>query len=354
MPSISLCMIVKNEEETIERVLESIKDAMDEIIIVDTGSTDNTKEIAKKYTQKIYDYEWTDNFSDARNYSFEMATSDYIMWLDADDIVPKDTLHRIMKLKQNMSADTYMLKYSISNDPNNTFVYYRERILRNCTEAKWHGVVHECITPFGKIEWLDIKIEHKKIKTGDKNRNLKIYRKILKQRVLEPREQYYYSRELYDHGYYKSSIKAFKKFIRDGKGWIENVIDSYYMIGLSYIALNDTYNAKHYLTASLLQCSPRSNIACAIADCYYMENNYNMAIEWYILALHCNKLPNSGAFVQNIYSNYYPYLQLCLCYYRLKDLTKAVIYNEKAGEYNNSTVVQNNRQFFNSLLQKND
>ena len=89
-------MIVKNENLVLENCLNSVKDLVDEIIIVDTGSTDNTKEIAKKYTDKIYDFKWVDDFSKARNYSFSKATKDYILWLDADDyLAEKETLQKI-------------------------------------------------------------------------------------------------------------------------------------------------------------------------------------------------------------------------------------------------------------------
>ena len=87
MKEISLCMIVRNEEEVIERCLKSICDLVDEIIIVDTGSTDKTKQIVSKYTDKIYDFEWVNDFAKARNYSFSKATKDYILWLDADDVI---------------------------------------------------------------------------------------------------------------------------------------------------------------------------------------------------------------------------------------------------------------------------
>ena len=85
MITISLCMIVKNEEDVLGRCLEGVKDIVDEIIIVDTGSCDTTKEIASKYTEKLYEFPWIGDFSAARNYSFSKATMEYIMWLDADD-----------------------------------------------------------------------------------------------------------------------------------------------------------------------------------------------------------------------------------------------------------------------------
>ena len=85
MVTISVCMIVKNEEKVLERCLDSLKGLWEELIIVDTGSTDSTKTIAKKYTDKVYDFSWTGNFSDARNYSFSKAGCDYIYCADADE-----------------------------------------------------------------------------------------------------------------------------------------------------------------------------------------------------------------------------------------------------------------------------
>ncbi len=80
--TISLCMIVKNEEKVIGRCLDSVQDITDEIVIVDTGSTDCTKEIVSRYTDKVYDFQWIDDFSAARNFAFSQATKSYILWLD--------------------------------------------------------------------------------------------------------------------------------------------------------------------------------------------------------------------------------------------------------------------------------
>ena len=92
-------MIVKNESDNIERCLNSIYKAVDEIIIVDTGSFDTTKDICLKYTNKIYDFKWINDFSKARNYAIKKAKYDYILWLDADDYLTNENLLKLINLK---------------------------------------------------------------------------------------------------------------------------------------------------------------------------------------------------------------------------------------------------------------
>ena len=109
MIRISLCMIVKNEERVLERCLSSVCDLMDEIIIVDTGSTDRTKEIAGKYTSRIYDFTWCNDFSKARNFAFEKATCDYIYSADADEVLDEENREKFRILKENLMPE--VVKY---------------------------------------------------------------------------------------------------------------------------------------------------------------------------------------------------------------------------------------------------
>ena len=111
MITISLCMIVKNEEDTLARCLDSVRGVVDEIVIVDTGSTDRTKEVAGTYTDKIFDFVWIDDFSAARNYSYSQATMDYILWLDADDVLLPEDRVKFLNLKEtlNPSVDAVMI-----------------------------------------------------------------------------------------------------------------------------------------------------------------------------------------------------------------------------------------------------
>ena len=103
-------MIVRDEEGTLSRCLDSVKDIVDEIIIVDTGSALET--IPKglpKYTSKIYDFQWIDDFSAARNYSFSKATKDFILWLDADDVILEKDRIKLKALKEKLDASIGMV-----------------------------------------------------------------------------------------------------------------------------------------------------------------------------------------------------------------------------------------------------
>ena len=343
-------MIVKNEEEVLERCLKSVKDIVEQIIIVDTGSTDNTKAVALKYTNKVYDFNWCNDFSKARNYAFSLATSDYIMWLDADDVVPVKTAKLIKKLKLNLSSDVYMFKYDIAfSGKKTTFSYYRERIIKNCNAAIWKGVVHECIAPFGKVERINYSIVHKKNKTHNSNRNLKIYEETKKKRPLTPREQYYFGRELFDHKKYKKCLTVLNQFVNSNLGWQENVIDALYLISICYKNINNKQSSLLSLFKTFMWDSPRANVCCEIGDHFLEYKQYEVAIYWYNQATKCKDASHKGGFVQPLYYNYYPYLQLCVCHYKLGEINIAKKYNEKAGKYLNSEIVKNNKKFFENL-----
>ncbi|GAB4146038.1 MAG: hypothetical protein OHK0017_06340 [Patescibacteria group bacterium] len=98
-PFLSACMIVRNEESILEKSLQSIIGVVDEIIIIDTGSTDSTVEIAKKYADKVGFFKWVDDFSAARNYSVEQTNAEYVIAWDADFILDQDSRQKLIELK---------------------------------------------------------------------------------------------------------------------------------------------------------------------------------------------------------------------------------------------------------------
>ncbi len=99
--TISLCLITKNEGNSLEEFLNHHKELADEIIIVDTGSTDSTLDIAKRFTNKVFFFEWNDDFSSARNFSISEATKEWILWLDPDERIRKEDFEEIKELTEN-------------------------------------------------------------------------------------------------------------------------------------------------------------------------------------------------------------------------------------------------------------
>ena len=128
MISISMCMIVKNEQDILARCLDSYAGTYDELIIIDTGSTDNTKEIAAHYTDKIYDFEWINDFSAARNFAFSKAECDYIFSADADEVLDDTNNYALRELKHVLlpEIDIVQMYYVNASEYNSVYNAHKE------------------------------------------------------------------------------------------------------------------------------------------------------------------------------------------------------------------------------------
>lgn len=348
---LSVCLIVRNEEKTLERILSCINQFADEIIICDTGSTDDTKNIAKKYTNKIFDFVWVDDFAKARNFSFSKASGKYIMWIDADDFITQDNIDKINNLKNNLddSVNIYMSKYSIAFNEQNeaTFSYYRERIVKNCPLNFWQGFVHEAIVLQGKIKYTDIEIEHRKISKGNPKRNLKIYNKKLKNNeIFSARSQYYYAKELFYNGYYKKCITELNKFLKMNDKYYPNILDAIITISKCYSLTNRKEKALSTLLLNIIYINPTSEYLCEIANLFKILGKKDNAIFFYKSALNTKPEYENGSFIKNEYYHYIPLIQLCILLYD-KDYNLAKKYhNILKNLYPNDKYVLLNEQFF--------
>lgn len=355
MINISLCMIVKNEEDVIERCLKSIADLVDEIIIVDTGSTDHTKEIASKFTDQIYDFEWIDDFAAARNYSFSMATCPFCMWLDADDVLLEADRITFAELKARLapSVNTIMMKYNtgFDNKGNVTFSFYRERIIKQNVGMHWIGSVHEVIETIGPLERSECAITHRKLHPSDPDRNLRIFEKSLKNGIsLDPRQQFYYGRELYYHKRFKEAICIFRDFLDTNEGWVENKIDACKHCAYCYYGLHNDVEALQAYFRSFSYDLPRAEVCCDIGHHFFDRDKYAISIYWYKQALACTRNDSKGGFVSPDAYGYTPNIQLCVCFSRMGEIKEAIEYNEKAASFKpDSEAVAKNRIYFSSI-----
>ena len=291
----------------------------------------------------------------ARNYSFAKASMDYCMWMDADDILEETEKDKFLQLKDSLSPDIdiVMMKYNTSFDEAGrpSFSYFRERWIRNCEEYQWIGAVHEVIPPNGRIMYSDIAVCHKKIGGGDPDRNLNIYQKMIAEgKTLEPRQQYYYGRELYYHRQYNEAVSVLEKFLLSAEGWIENKIEACSICANCYYQMGQQESALLSLLRSMSFDLPRAELCCEIGKYFLERKNYHNAIYWYETALNTPKNEHSGGFMLPDCYDYVPLLQLCVCYDKLGDPQKAEEYNERAGACKPySQAYLYNKRYFDSL-----
>lgn len=294
MQTLSLCMITKNEEKNIKACLDSMVNIADEIIIVDTGSTDRTIEIAKSYGAKVFSYKWNDDFSEARNISLEKATKDWIIVLDGDEVLPKEDGKKLKNIINATSMEALYLRLENIVDNKSLGDAVVLRVFRNNKLYRFRNKMHEqvifSIEENGgkdKIQATNLKILHygydpKIYNMVDKQkRNLK----ILESYPEEERDGYFY----YSIGNEYSRANDIKKSL-----------EMYYK-GLGFARNNYPDKLPSYLPYLIL------NISKSLAS----QKKYDEAIN--ILSEFKNKYPN----FRDLY-----FLQ-CLYYIEIGKTTKA-------------------------------
>src|ERR1700754_1180412 len=126
--TVSVALIVKNEEATLGRCLASLEGAVDEIVVVDTGSEDATKAIAQKYTDKLFDFAWRKDFAAARQFAFDRAEGEWVAWVDADDIILRADKIKPLLARAPAEVSGFYWRYISSRDAwgNSQCEFWRE------------------------------------------------------------------------------------------------------------------------------------------------------------------------------------------------------------------------------------
>lgn len=215
--TISVCMIVKNEEERLEACLSSLQKIADEFIIVDTGSTDRTKEIAAGYTEKIYDFAWTGSFSDARNFAFSKAAMDYIYSADADETLDTENQEKFLRLKQALLPEIEIVQMYYCNQLQNNTIYsfdreYRPKLYKRVRHFVWRESIHESVQLDPVVYDSDIEIIHS---PGENHaeRDLAVFERLIAEEdTISLRLTEIYAKELMIAGKKKNFEKALPYF----------------------------------------------------------------------------------------------------------------------------------------------
>lgn len=348
--TISLCMIVKDEEKTLARCLSSVKDIVDEMIIVDTGSTDKTVDIAKSFNSQIYSFKWIDDFAKARNYAFSKATKEYIFWLDADDYLDEDNIEKFKILKETFdrNVDTVTMEYSLNRDVNGNTTYSlkRNRLVKRSKGFKWIGRIHEYLEVGGISLNSDISVNHGKVKpSGD--RNLTIFKKMEEEgEKFSVRDMFYYANELYYNGLYEEATKKYEAFLDTKLGWVEDVKTAIANLIQCYTNTNKPEKKIGIILKSFEFDVPRADICCRLAEIFLSKKQIKQAIFWYKIAMGCIHEKDNLGIDNRDYYTWIPSIQLCVCYSILGDYDAAYYYNELTALYGgNIEKVEYNRKF---------
>ena len=274
---ISLCMIAKNEEEMLRECLERVKPIVDEMIVVDTGSTDETKDIAESVGAMVYDFPWQDDFSKARNFAINKARSEWILVLDADEYLSTKDLSTIKSLTDRSDVDGFRLCQRSYTDRVGTRNFYPckgeyeeekgflgyvtahlVRLFRNDPKIFFEGQVHEVVErvmqAHGKTwESTEIPLHHYGFSKSDtiSGQKKKIYHKLGKIKAEsdpdDPRAYFDLGVQLIEIEEYNEALSVLDRAYRLRPDWVPLLFN----IGLAHDKLNDTMEAIRFYQAAL-------------------------------------------------------------------------------------------------------
>ncbi len=292
MIEISLCMIVKNEENVLARCLDSIADLMDEIIIVDTGSTDRTKEIAKKYTDKIYDFTWIDDFAAARNYSFSKASKDYIYVADADEVLDAQNHKKFQDLKEVLLPEIEIVQMKYCNQLDNGTAYnfdeeYRPKLYKRLREFQWIEPVHEMVRLDPVVYDSEIDILHMP-ETNHSGRDFRVFQKQIQQgQRLSKRLHHMYAMELFISGKEKDFFEAesyFTQSAMDETRSLDEVKEAACIVTKAARLRDDAAIMLKMCLKDLLS-EGSSEMCYELGEYFFGKGDYQEAAMWYYNAM---------------------------------------------------------------------
>ncbi|MGR3311300.1 MAG: glycosyltransferase [Candidatus Brocadiales bacterium] len=297
-PSVSLCMIVKNEEKTLSRCLESVKFLVDEMVIVDTGSTDKTVEVAKGYGAKVLHKDWTDNFAEARSYAIKHVTGKWILQLDADEELEKASTSELIEIVKNKDIDgVYCIIKSIESNASHSSQFYNLRLFRNIPGIYYEGIVHETPIIGGKTVFSGIRIthhacaSHPSLPSGggemESRRTEKLERykiSLIKQLENNPddlRTHYYLAKTYYDQHLYDLSILEGKEVLRlisNGAPLTEAGIKTFTLLACALWQKRDFLNAERVCHQALMLKPDFADAPFLLGTLCFAQGRYDDAI----------------------------------------------------------------------------
>jgi len=345
-------MIVRDEEATLPNCLQSVRHLVEDCVIVDTGSTDNTIAVARRFNARVFEHAWADNFAEARNAAFAQATGDYIFWLDADDILLPIDQERFGTLRENLDAsyDGYTMIYDYARDALGVSIlrFHLPRLIRRDAGYRWVGRVHEYLDGPGR--WLpsDVVVTHNRTRSSG-DRNLRIYERMKAEgEPFSSRDRLYYANELADHGRWTEALPLYEASAEDVSLWLEDRLWAVNKLAEGFELQGDRDSMRRALYRAFAWDAPRPEACCRLGHDALQQGQYRAAASWYDMAIRWAP-PETGGFRIVACHTWLPHLQLAVCLSYLGQLERACWHNEQAARWvPQYAAVEHNRAFFRS------
>ncbi len=342
---ISLCMIVKNEEERLDLCLKKISSYMDEIIIVDTGSIDRTKEIAGIYTDKVYDFPWTNDFAAARNYSISKASNEFILIIDSDEILENINIEEIKRLIELNPTKIGRIQRINEYTRKGNEYKYKEYVNRLFSKGlyKYEGIIHEQVVPVTELKdnipndcetyMMPLSISHfgyegnVEIRKKKTERNIALLKLALQECPDDPYLLYQLGKSYYMEEDYKSSGDFFGQALyfdlNPQLEYVQDLVESY---GYSLI------NSGQYETALQLlniyeEFSNSTDFIFLVALILMNNGRFQEAIQEFMKASEKGDCKMEGV------NSYLAFYNLGVIYQCLGDKKRAKLYYSQCNNY---------------------
>ncbi|REE84489.1 tetratricopeptide repeat protein [Paenibacillus taihuensis] len=348
---LSLCMIVKNEERTLARCLDSVKGLVDEIIIVDTGSTDTTKEIALRYTSNLYDYTWTRDFSAARNESLRKATGEWILVLDADEFVEQENHDKLRSFISQADASLprgYLL--TIMNmtgqneeSMNGLLQSSAARLFPNSPDLYYTRPIHEQLTyTYGEVECIPMEFtifhsgytDETVARKEKSKRNMEIFDAIQRDGdELDPYYDFTLGNEYANAGEVKKALECYERAYKRSDlslNWIPHCSD--FMV-TNYLLIHEYSKANQMIQTGLKRWGGYSDYHYYSGFLYESLGFHDLAKTSYLKAIEIEETANqsgrSATIIRSQFANVFPSRGLAQLYYNEQNFARSVYYLSK-------------------------
>jgi len=345
--TIGLCMIVRDEEKNIARCIESVRGLVDEIVVVDTGSKDNTVAVARQYGARVYRYRWDGSFANARNYAMQKARSDWLLLLDADEELDRsawEPLRRFIETTDKDGAHLRVRNYTGTYSPDRYNLHNAMRLVRNNGKYAFSGAIHEQLTRDGSMNLggrfavLDLVVHHygyleEAVREKNKRaRNKPLLEKMLEEKPDDPFTLFNMGNEYLSSGKHLEALEYYRRAreqVRDLS--VAFVPHLYFRMASALDALGRTQEALKVLEEALSIYTTGTDFEFLRGSIYLRQHRYTMAIESFEKCLAMGRPPAALEFLDGC-GTFRPAYLLGEIFARLEDWGRALKYFSKTLE----------------------